>query len=1021
MSLTFVLGLPGTGKTTYCLDDITAKLQDTHHAKLFYIVPEQSSLQAERMLVEKSPGASVMRAEALSFGRLAYHVFARQGGVPRKQLNDTGRHMLLRKILKDLNKEEKLDFYSRAIAMPGFINNLSQTITELSQYSVLPHDLDMRATRYTSQKLKDLATIYRSYKENIAGRFLVASETLDLLADALQEADFKDTLFWVDGFKDFTPQELNVIGRIMTMAKDVVVTLTMDKLPFEGAYPKQSDFFYASKRTLHMISQLAGQFGIKINPPIFLGKMHRQATPCLQDLTLLFPKRNVQSRLAIADTHHIKLICVQDKVAELTQAAKWMVQSVKENRYNFKDIAILCGDLPGYEKLARNIFEPYGIPLFIDSKTGLLSHPFTETIRAVIDISVWDWQYEGVFRLLKAGFSGFCYDEIDRLENYVLARGIKSWRWRTTWQDENMESLRIKVLEAIPTFDAQSTVASFAKSIYDWLYKIDAAGVLAQLVEEDGEYAHYHKQIWIRVAEVFDKFVEILGEDTVTVKTFGEILEEGLKSADMGLIPPTLDQVVMGDIVRSRYPKIKALWVLGANDGQLPPGMGQSSLITEDEREQLHKDGLKLAPDLSRQMSDSMMSLYGALCQPKQELVLSYSKASSDGKLLRPSPIIAKIKKTFPHLQEGQLVSGDGQVVTESNHLNLPLSQNSVNLLYGQDFYTAASRLEAYAACPFAYFLNYNLQAKERAIYQVRAMDLGILYHDVLAQATQQLTKKQAWHTVSRIELEQMINTFAEAVVPGGEDHILRSSARNKYILQRVKSICTVSLWALCEQYKRGAYHTAGVETEAGIIIIPLKQNKNMIVTGRIDRVDVLNCESDKGNDKYIKIIDYKSGNTKFSLEEVQAGNQLQLMLYMNSLLKNSSPGGVFYFNINDPILAVNENMEKDTLEAMLLKEFKMSGLVLADTANINGMDKHLLNRGGDSLIIPVSVKKDGGFGKRSSIASAKEFANLCQGVKEQVKEIGEQMISGDITPKPEVGGKGCKYCKYGAVCMQTL
>ena len=1043
-SLTFVLGLSGSGKTTHCLDAITHQLSQSkpttsgppeisnHPEALFYIVPEQFSLQAERLLVTRSPDKAIMRASALSFGRLAYHVFARTGGAPVKQLNDTGKHMLLRKILQDCD----LSFYNRAIQLPGFIENLSQTVTEFAQYDIIPSDLDLQIQRRRtddpdlSAKLADLATIFRRYQAHIRGRYLVTGETLDLLADALTHSDYlKGGMFWIDGFKDFTPQELRVIGRIMAASGNLTVTLTMDRLPAPGAALRPSDFFYATKRTYRILRELADNLGIHVNDPVLL-QPHRHDNPQLQRLVTHFSQPlKAQNPPALTGKESITILSAADKSAELIQVAEWIKRNIiEEKRWRFRDIAVLCGDLSGYEKLARNIFEPYGIPIFIDNKMGILSHPLTELIRAAIDIAVWDWQYEGVFRLLKTGFTRLPLADIDKLENYVLARGIKGWRWRTEWQE--MEDTRLQVLEMMsPLLDGlnskeEMTIADFAQRIYAWLYALDASGTLSRLLIEctaagDQEQARWHRQIWPRIGEIFDKLVEILGDVPVTVRAFADILDTGFKSTDLGLIPPSLDQVVFGDITRSRYPEIKALWVLGSNDGQLPPPIGGSSLITEDERAALRSTGIALAPDLPQQMSDSWLSLYGALCQPREALILSYSRAGADGKLLRPSPVLARLKKIFPDLKEQS-------PAIQSAHQHQPtipevvptLSQESTGILYGESFNTAASRLEAYVQCPYSYFLNYDLKAKERAIYQVRAMDLGILYHDVLAKATMELTKNNAWHNVDHSDLEKIVHTYAEAAIQGDADHVLRSSARNMYVMQRVKGICTISLWALCEQYRRGAFHPVGIEESAGGITIPLDARQQMNVTGRIDRVDVFeNAEKEQ----YLKIIDYKSGGLRFSLDEVQAGTQLQLLLYMNSLLKDpgTRPGGVFYFNIDDPILAIDELPDPTAREAMILKQFRMSGLVLADDTNIAGMDKQLMERGGESPVIPVSIKKDGSFGKNSSIADPEEFARLCQTVENKIKGIGQQMTSGVIAPNPYRKGNfsPCKYCKFGGVC----
>ena len=494
----------------------------------------------------------------------------------------------------------------------------------------------------------------------------------------------------------------------------------------------------------------------------------------------------------------------------------------------------------------------------------------------------------------------------------------------------------------------------------------------------------------------------------MAVQDFANILDAGLRSADLGLIPPALDQVLMGDITRSRFPELKALWVLGANDGVLPPPSPSTSLLTEDEREKLRKQGLHLAPGLVRQMNDNWLALYGALCQPKEQLILSYSRATSEGKLLRPSTAILRLKKIFPKLEVEEPAPIEEREA-ELPQIILPLSDSSISLQYGESggvFEIAASQLEAYAMCPFAYFMN-KLKAHERQIYQVRPVDLGILYHEVLARATQD----PDWHRLDTEGISKLVHTHAEAVINGESDHVLQSSARNMYILKRVKEICNISLWALSEQYNRGEYIISGTETGAGTVNIPLDNGMQMVVTGRIDRVDTFG--------DYLKIIDYKSGSTTFSLEEMRAGTQLQLMLYMNSLLKpENKPGGVFYFNIDDPILRTDSTIDPAVRELLLLKEFRMSGLALSDPDNIAGLDKHLQS-GEDSLIIPVSMNKDGSFAKKSQVANAQEFAQLRKEATDTAKRLGEEMSSGVIAPVARKS-EACKRCKFAAICGES-
>jgi ATP-dependent helicase/nuclease subunit B len=1020
--LTFVTGLPGTGKTAYCLDEMTSRLRD-NPSGLFLIVPEQFSMQAERLLVRQV--GAVINAQALSFGRLAYYVFARVGGAPFKHLTDVGKHMLLRRILHEC--DGFLPFYARATGKPGFVDGLSQMMTELSQYEITPDVLSARAETLFAQdevlsmKLRDLSLIYRCFRDHTAERYLVTENTLDLLAGALNHdiPPLRGGMFWVDGFTGFTPQERRVLGRIMQMAEHVTISLTMDKPPADTRDVPESEFFHTTQRTMQTLIRLAGDVNVPVRRPVQLHTLHRHAGNVAQrHLTQAFPRRHA----AEAETGRPRVVSLPDKYAEIEFAAEWITHVVRERGYAYRDIAVLCGDLPGYEKLARIIFKRHRVPVFIDHMQGVLSHPLMECARGLVDVAARRWPYESVFRLLKTGFTPLTRDEIDRMENFVMARGITGWKWEAPWRgDDEMESLRVRVAAFIAPFnEARSTVEGYTRRLFDGLYALDAPERLRALCESaTAEEARRHKQIWPKLCEVCDKLVEILGDATVTLPEYAELLDAGLKGADLGLIPPELDQVALGDIGRSRYPEIKALIVLGANDGTLPKPARDGSLLTEDERKTLAESGVELAPDIPQQAAEGMLSLYDALCRPREELLILYRRADADGKAMRPSHVITRLKRIFPGLLEEAAGAAETEPPLAEGPAAFPaLSSANVNLLYPQTFTTAASRLESYANCPYAYFLAYNLNARERKVYQVHALDLGILYHEVLARVTRDLTAADAWHTATRADLTAFVDVHAEAVVGLETDTAAwRSTARNAHILWRVREICEVSLWALQAQYRRGDFTVAGVETGFDGINIPLGDGRTMKLTGRIDRVDSLLS----GGKHFLKVMDYKSGSTRFSADDALRGTQLQLPLYLRALMETNPgalAGGMFYFNMDNPFITSDAALTDAEREAAVLKSFKLSGLMTSDLTAVYGMDRHLA-AGGESPVIPVGINKDGSYRKTAAVSEPAAFTAFFGDVEKRVKALGGRMVSGHVAPEPFRKGtrSGCDFCRFCAVC----
>jgi ATP-dependent helicase/nuclease subunit B len=1025
MYIQFICGRLGTGKTRQCLQMIKEKLDgDT---PLYYLIPEQYSLQAEKLLLTLDRRV-ITRVQALSFNRLAYRVFSKMGGPPGKLLDDVGKGLLLRKILFECG--DQLTFYKNTADKQGFVDNLAAIITEFNHHNVTAEDLRVRmpeSTPVLKNKLNDLSLVLEKYRSSVRERYLLTDDILDVLCKRLENNDMlQGSCFWVDGFYGFTPQEYRVLSLIMQASEKTIVTVTMNE------------------QVTDTLTRLAKQSGIPIKPPIILTDNYRHArSPALDYFCTHIETKEtfagIQNNIAI--TH------AADKYACVYEAARLVRQWVHEKGYRYRDIAILCGDRANYDHILQTAFDRCRIPLFADNVTGILSHPLTELIRSALDIVLRDWSYISVFRFLKTRLAGLSLSEVDILENYVLARGIKGYRWRYPFNDEKAEAPRLKLLDMLSLFDklrstSTDTMRGFSTRVFEMLHHLQVPNTLVSWFTErmeagDANTARLHKQIWPKICEVFDKLVEILGDEKVNLRTYARILDAGLAQADLGRIPPTTDQVFLGDISRSRFPRIKALIVLGANDNVLPPAPRDDGLLTDHERLALRNTALELAPDNARQWNESFYALYCALCQPCDELIFIYADAEPGGsKPLRPAAMLKRLTGMFP-----SLTAIPSPAYTEYGPVpavpvqQFSLSPETVKRLYGPNVVTAASRLEQYAACPFAYFVTYNLKAKERKIYQVRHMDLGVLFHEVLLLFSTEITEEGiSWGKLTREEIAERAGRHVERFISETDDHVLRSTARNRHVLEKAKRICVTSLWALNEHVKRGSFIPAGAElaftpqSPLTSLEVLLNNKRRLILTGRIDRVDIYDAHD---GCRYVKIIDYKSGKKKFELSEVLLGTQLQLVLYMNVLLKNAAqlfgdnaarietrPGGVFYFHIDDPVIAADNWMEAEEREALLLKAFRMSGLALAEPEAVTGMDEKLRN-GGDSLIIPVSINKSGAFGKSSSVAGLEEFEQLGRDAEEKIKEIGQRMTGGDIKPEPVVKGRNseCDYCRYGGIC----
>ena len=1055
MGLRFILGMPGTGKTSLCLQEIGERLDGS--APLYYLVPEQFSLQSERLLL--SNRAAATQVQVLSFNRLAFRLFATFGGAPGKMADDLGRQMLLRKVLFEVGGQ--LTYYKSAADKHGFVETLSDTITEMNHYRVTADDLVLRAKNSPSAlaaKLTDLALISRTYRELVAGRYLLTDDMLELLCKRLEtvwDVPLLDgACFWVDGFSGFTPQERHVLKYIMKRAATVSVTLTtaadprltppqvtIDKLTKQAkdaritiepvitltenhrhiSSPGLSVFVSNFTMLPNQTNKANGKL-THSNKPTHIEQKHQLATHCNQSNNSSIV--DIQEQACDNKGEDIQLVAAPDRYAAANTAAAYVLQWMHDHNYRFRDIAILCGDRTHYEKILQTTFDRLNIPLFVDTEIDILSHPLTELIRASLDIIVRNYSFESVFRFLKTRMTTLPLQTIDILENYALEHGISSYRWRYTFKDPIAEDARQQLLALFPKTRAatKATVQDHCHRIFDMLYALNVPATLqiwyeSHMQKGDHATARLHKQIWPKICEIFDKLVEMLGDEEVMVKTFAATLDAGFNQSSLGRVPPTIDQVVLGDIGRSRYPEIKAMLVLGANENVLPGVPSQAGLFTDRERQLLGNQGLEIAAENMHRLTESYYSLYCALSQPSEKLVLIYSDAEPGGRPLRPSPIVARIREIFPGIQTKQApkISEYGTPIS-SQKTSDRLSQESTARLYGNEIITAASRLESFARCPFAYFVTYILKAKPRKKFEVLSAEIGSLFHDVLAQFSKRVWECGNTTNLTRTDITRHVDEIISSLPLSS---IYSDNARNRHILNKVRRTSAASIWALCEHLKQSEFvpilTEQEIRTPQGII---LPSGKTLTLTGYVDRVD--NLKTDNG--EYIKIIDYKSGNTKFNIEEARQGIQLQLMIYMNVLTatRNAKPGGMFYFPVSDPLLNSDIKLDDTLREAGLLKQFKMSGIALAEEQTLKALDKNLIP-GSGSNIIPVAINKDGRLKKTThpTALSLNNFLELGKEVDEKIRELGDRMTNGDISATPCAKGQKspCRFCSYGAMC----
>ena len=1097
MSLQFVLGSSGSGKTEYIYRQIVEQAGKHPKQNFLVIVPEQFTMSTQQKLVELAPNHAIMNIDVLSFKRLAYRVFDEMGRNDIRVLEETGKNLVLKKLAR--REEEHLTVLRPNMNRMGYIGEVKSLISELVQYNVSPDRLEDVARRdelspVLRAKLQDIVTMYRAFTDFMEGSYITAEEILNILSDlAKDSAILRDSVLVFDEFTGFTPIQNDLMRQLLQVTERVIVTLTMDAKEDFYLCRGEEELFYLSKKTIQTLMQMAEWLHVEVLEPIVLEGSADKRFAKAPDLAFL--EQNL-FRVSVSqsekEVEQIHLAATRTPREELTLVAREINRLIRQG-YRYREMAVVTGSMEAYQNYMEPIFTKYEIPYFMDATKEVLFHPFTEFIRAGLEVINSDFSYESVMRFLRCGFSGMEEDEIDRLDNYLLATGIrgkKAWSKRflklpgraQLYDLDKLDAMRASVWESLLPLsnvfaDTEATVHDGIVAYYEVLVGMDIEHQLwareKQYLEQNEQTkAKEYGQIYKIVLQLFEKYNELLGEEPLAIDDFTEVLDAGLSAASVAVIPPGYDSVTFGDIERTRLNHIKILFFVGVNDGIIPKSANAGGIISEYEREALLDADMELAPGARKQAFIQRFYLYRNLTKPSEQLYISYAKVDSEGKAIRPSYLIGVIRKLFPKLElqnveeiEARtdfytkqaaidyLIHGerdeawyalakyfcDGTKSEQDMTLrllsasyacyeNTPISRGVALALYGRKMEGSVTRLERFAACAYAHYLQYGLKLSERQTSSFESVDMGNIYHTALQRYSLKLAASQYdWFGVPDAEREAIAAEAMQEALENYPDMSIYASAESKHRMKRMMSIFQQTVWALTKQVRAGRFVPKEFEVRFSeldhmdALEYALADDVSMKLTGRIDRVDTF----DDGEKLCVKVIDYKSGNTSFDLIRIYQGLQLQLVVYMNAALelgkaKNATkdvlPGGILYYHIDDPVIEADTELSDEDAKHALLKELRPDGLVNADAQIYLAMDENLE---GKSEVIPVELKKSGELSARSKVASSEEFEILEQYVHNKIAEQGQKIYAGDVRVNPYQNGTdcSCNFCPYASVC----
>lgn len=1089
MSLRLICGRAGTGKSEFCFEEIKKNINEK--SKIYMITPEQYSFTAEKKLLEKLQVGSSIKAEVLSFGRMAYRVASEVGGITKTSLSKAGKAMLIYHIME---KEKKnLTFLGKSNQN---IELMDTQLTELKKHGIslemLKNTTKQIENTYLQKKLEDISIIYEKYEQALVGKYIEENDRLEILVNQLEKTNlFNDAIFYLDEFTGFTKQEYMVIEELLKMAKQVNITITTNNLDM-GTNLEQ-DLFYTNKQTADKLLYLARSMQIPCENTIFLDKPYR-----FKNSELIHLEKNIQEipyNSYEKQVNNISIYLAQNPYLEVEHMAKEIIKLVKNNKYRYHDIVVMVKDLNLYGSLCKAILTSYKIPVFLDEKKELNQNGFAKYILALLEIYASNWSYEAVIQYLKTGFITIDEEQTYEFENYTKKWGIKGSKWyQNEWdfgEDNNKEQQeRIKQIKKIyiepiqrlkENLNGSKTIKDKNKAIYQFLLENKVEEKIKEKQKEleqekKFELAKEQELAWNILIQVLEELNALFGKENVSFAYYRELLKIGLNQNGLGKIPQTQDQVMIGDMDRTKINNIKAIFILGVNDGSFPTIRKQEGFLNDKDRETLKEKNVELAKGTLENLYEDNFLIYKALTTAEERIYFSYSSSNQEGGALRPSTYITKLKKIFPKVKEKSDLQEEAfEIVNEQdtfekliemirrekegekidsiwkiiesyykqkedwkykleqakkalNHKNEPETINKQNIqkLYGNVLTTSVSKLEQYQSCAFSYYLKYGLKLKPQEEFKIKSIDTGTFMHEVIDSFFSIVREKEL--EIQELEEEQIdkiIEEIIEEKLNYSKYYIFTSNDKFKILTNKLKRVVSKSMKYLIEGLKNSDFKVMANELEFKRgkeyepITLNLEDGRKVEITGKIDRVDM--AKTGKGN--YIRIIDYKSSVKSIDLNEVIAGLQIQLLTYLDATCKIEEmlPAGVLYYNLIDPILKTDKQIDKEQMEIELKKKFRMNGFILADVNVVKMMDKTLET--GNSNIIPAYLDKEGNISNsKSNSVSKEQFEDLMKYTNRLIKKIAKEILSGNIEITPYYQKKNkktaCDYCEYKGICQ---
>lgn len=1082
--LRFVLGRSGCGKSEYLKNNFAQKAQQGED-KLLYIVPDQISFETEAALLDILGPARAHRITVLGLSRLCDYVFERTGNRFLTFADEGIRHLVMSMAIEEIG-DELVVFLKRksstdlADIMLAAVKEYKKCAISSEDLRKTAEEIDDDTLK---GKLLDTALIYDAYNAIMSQSYMDPLDNLSKAAGLLEDHSvFTGYEIAVDAFYGFTSQEYEVIERLMARSKEMYVALTDDGAQGDTALftmPRRT-----RGRLSRMAKSMGVDIApyITLNEPV---RFRNPETAAIEENLYRIDKNPYDgtaeniSVYAAADIYdecdHVarnirKLI--EDgyryrDIAVITRNSDPYV-GILDTAFHKYDISYFMDkpqdiDAMPIVRLIGAVFDIINRGFERDDiltllKTGLLSYTVEDIAEFENYLYIWEISGRAFFKEFTANPSGFS-DTFSEEDHKRLRR---------------IEKMRADIIGKLRAFSygvRDADGRKISKELMRLLYALECDRNIDRLCDRleyrgEEDLSKDLVRMWNVMCQILDKTVAVIGDYAVAPRRFGELLYLNFANTEISSIPRGLDEVDVATADRALISDKKVVFVIGAADGEFPHTPVEAGVFTDNERVALKNRNLPLSDTIEELFSTERYYVYTAMTSASERVYLSYYVADLKGEAVTPSDILTETMTAVPNLKytaydivpiEDRLLSkraafdylvqryhsGSPDISTlkgifrqDEEYAPILASIDAAaerterkirdpelsRALFGDKMMLSSTKIDVYHKCPFMYFCEYGLRARERRKAKIDPLEYGTLIHYIFESFFKKHDREQYGKLDEAYiaeEVSEILDGYIDSHFGGTQD----KSPRFLYLFYRIKSTATKLVTHLTEELSQSDFTPVDFELGVGEDIpeytLPLSNGLTLAVRGSVDRVD----RYEKNGISYIRVVDYKTGVKEFSLSDILYGINLQMFLYMSAIEKGAkkrygehiTPAGVLYMPAVSPSVNAATGDSDESIAQKIMKEYTMRGIILEDVDVITSMEHDSKGR-----YIPVRVKDNTVTAGAEYLASIEEMGAIFRRVDLLISQMAEALYDGKVDALPLKGNHdGCKYCKYRSVCLR--